>query len=61
MARWERTPDRNTWCASTPGRILTVTKLANGKWQAVVNDARSPELNTRVLAERWAENRAGAQ
>jgi hypothetical protein len=55
--RWDRTPDRTTWQASTPGMV--VTKLSSGMWVGVVGDARSPEFSTRLLAQRWAERRAG--
>jgi len=58
-ARWERTPDRATWRAASGGRLLTVSKLSNGKWRGTVEDARSPELATRLVAQRWAEHRAG--
>lgn len=60
-ARWERTPDRSTWRAASGGTILTVSKLTNGKWRGVVDDARSPELVTRLAAQSWAEREAGAR
>jgi hypothetical protein len=59
--RWAQTADRRTWCASTGNTVMTVTRLATGRWRAAVEDARSPEFATRLLAQRWAENQAGAQ
>ncbi|HEX3960811.1 MAG TPA: hypothetical protein VHZ03_30020 [Trebonia sp.] len=60
-ARWERTPDRTTWCASTGSTVMAVTRVNTGLWVAMVDSARSPELATRLTAERWAENQAGAK
>jgi hypothetical protein len=58
---WARTGDRRTWCASTSGTAMYVTRTSTGRWRAAVEDARSPELATRVLAQRWAEKQAGAR
>jgi hypothetical protein len=38
---------------------MYVTKLTTGDWRATVEDASSPELPTRLAAQRWTENRAG--
>jgi len=62
---WERTADRAAWRASLNGLLLTVTRLTGGDgWRAVVEGQgvteRSAPLPTRVRAQRWAENRAGA-
>jgi hypothetical protein len=59
--QWAQTADRRTWCASTGSTTMTVTKLTTGGWQAAVDAARSPELATRLTAQRWAENQAGAK
>jgi hypothetical protein len=41
--------------------VLTVSKLTNGQFRAIVDDARSPELGTRHEAQAWAERQAGAK
>jgi hypothetical protein len=56
---WAQTGDKRTWSATTGSTAMLVTRLSNGKYRASVNDARSPELATRVLAQQWAENQAG--
>ena len=61
---WARTSDRSTWRAYKGGLVLTVSRLAGGGWQAVVESGnvteRSPApLPTRLAAQRWAESRAG--
>jgi hypothetical protein len=40
---------------------MAVTRVNTGLWVAMVDSARSPELATRLTAERWAENQAGAK
>ena len=60
-AQWSQTGDRRTWCASIGNTAMTVTHLSTGGWQAAVEAARSPELRTRLVAQRWAERKAGAR
>jgi hypothetical protein len=61
--RWERTPDPSVWRASAGGLLLTATRLSSGQWVATVEgpgvSERSPELGTRLAAQRWATGRAG--
>jgi hypothetical protein len=59
--QWARTGDRRTWSASTGNTAMTVTRLSTGRWRAAVEDARSPELATRLITQRWAEVQAGAR
>jgi len=59
---WARTSDRNVWQAYKFGLTLTVTHLAAGGWQAVIEgpgvDRRSPLLGSRGAAQAWADDRA---
>jgi hypothetical protein len=59
---WARTPDRDTWRAVKNGLVLTVTHLAAGGWQAVIDGPgvtrRSPVLGSRGAAQAWADDRA---
>ena len=62
---WARTSDRAVWRAYKGGLVLTVTRVAGGSgWQATVESPsvteRSPApLPTRLVAQRWADSRAG--
>jgi hypothetical protein len=60
-ARWKQTPDRRTWCASDGSTVMTVTRVSTGLWAAIVGGEKSPELATRLAAQRWAEKQAGAK
>jgi hypothetical protein len=59
---WARTSDHNVWRAYKNGLTLTVTRLAAGSWQAVIEgpgvDRRSPLLGSRGAAQAWADDRA---
>jgi hypothetical protein len=63
VSQWQRTADTRTWCAAAGGLVLTATKLSSGFWAATVagpfTDERSPEVDTRVAAQQWAERTAG--
>ena len=60
---WQQTADKSTWCAAVADVVLTVTKLSSGQWVSTVagpfTNERSPELGTRLTAQRWAERTAG--
>ena len=61
---WQQTPDRRTWRAAAGVLVLTVTKLSDGMFAAMVEGPGITERpltprTTRLAAQRWAENRAG--
>jgi hypothetical protein len=62
---WVQTGDRRTWSAAAGILVLTVSKTSDGKFAALVDGPgaadRAPGFRTRVLAQRWAEQRAGAR
>lgn len=66
---WGRTAERSTWAAEARGAVLAVTRSLAGGWLATVTwnprSARpgtvSHRLPTRLAAQRWAEQQAGAR
>jgi hypothetical protein len=60
---WTQTSDRNTWRAYRGGFVLTVSRLAVDRWQAVAErgdtSERSPVIATRLAAQAWAERQTG--
>jgi hypothetical protein len=61
---WQQTHDRATWRAARGLVVLTVSKLTSGQWSAAVEGPGVTErpltpLRTRLIAQRWCENRAG--
>jgi hypothetical protein len=61
---WQQTPDRRTWRAASGVLVLTVTKLSDGMFEAMVEGPGVTErplrpLRTRLSAQAWAESHAG--
>ena len=61
---WARTSDRAVWRAYKLGLVLTVTRVADGGWQATVEGPGITErppmpFRTHKHAQAWADNRAG--
>lgn len=61
---WTRTTDRSIWRAHKSGLTLTVTHLVGARgWVAEVEgpgvSERSDPFDTRLQAQRWADDRAG--
>ena len=61
---WARTSDRAVWRAYRNGLTLTVTHLVGARgWVAEVEgpgvSARSDPFDTRLQAQRWADDQAG--
>jgi hypothetical protein len=62
---WAKTADRRVWRAAAGNSVLTVSKLSSGLWTATVDSdgdsERSPEFQTRLVAQGWAERTGGAR
>ena len=61
---WARTSDRSVWRAHKSGLVLTVTHLVGARgWVAEVEgpgvSERSDVFDTRLQAQRWADDRTG--
>jgi hypothetical protein len=61
---WARTSDRSVWRACKNGLTLTVTHLVGARgWVADIEGPgvsdRSDPFETRLQAQRWAEDQAG--
>ena len=61
---WARTGDRSVWRACKNGLTLTATHLAGARgWVAEVEgpgvSERSDVFDTRLQAQRWADDQAG--
>jgi hypothetical protein len=60
---WPQTPDRRTWRAASGVVVLTVTRLSDGMFGAMVEGPdgtwRSQPYTTRLAAQARAESHAG--
>jgi hypothetical protein len=63
VIEWQRTGDKRTWRAAAGVLVLTVTKLSDGMFAAMVEGPdgtwRSQPYTTRIAAQARAVNRVG--